>query len=86
MRLQLTVQRQGLPPVDVLWTTAGVRPNQASSGTDATISHLLEQINEVIPLEAEEWGLDDYAVEIRGFECLHFYPLNQILKEDDQVT
>lgn len=86
MRLQLTVQRHGLPPTHVLWTTAGVRPNAGFAGADATISQLLEQINEVIPLEAEEWGLEDYTVEVNGFECLHFCALDQILREDDHVT
>jgi len=85
MRLQLTVQRQGLPPTQVLWDTGALRPNHVSSGTTTTIAQLLEHINEVIPLEAEEWGLEDYAVEVNGFECLHFCSLN-ILKEDDRVT
>jgi hypothetical protein len=31
-------------------------------------------------------GLDDYVVESRGFECLHFSILDQILEEDAQVT
>ena len=85
MRLQLTVQRQSLPPTQVLWDTGALRPNHVSSEATATIAQLLEQINEVIPLEAEEWGLEDYAVEVHGFECLHFCSLN-ILKEDDRVT
>ena len=85
MRLHLTVQRQGLPPVQVLWTTTGLRPTPAAGGASTTISQLLEQVNEVIPLEAEEWGLEDYSVEVGGFECLHFAELCQILKEEDHV-
>lgn len=85
MRLQLTIQRQGLPPAQVLWDTGALRPNHVQSGATTTIAQLLEHINEVIPLEAEEWGLEDYAVEVNGFECLHFCSLN-ILKEDDRVT
>lgn len=85
MRLQLTVQRHLLPPVHVLWTVGVLRPPYAAAGTTATIAQLLEQINEIIPLESEDWGLEDYAVEVRGFECLHFSELNHILKEDDDV-
>lgn len=83
MRLYLNIQRQGLPDVKVLWTTDGLRVSQKS--TTSTIAQLLEQINDTIPLEAEDWDLNDYAVEVRGFECLHFVPLEQILKEDDHV-
>ncbi len=45
----------------------------------------MAQVNEVLPLESEHWGLEDYSVEVRGFECLHFSELNQLLKEDDEV-
>ena len=86
MRLQLTVQRHGLPPAYVLWTLASaVRPPLLAAGNGITISQFLEQVNEVIPLESEDWGLEDYSVEVRGFECLHFCELNQVLKEDDEV-
>lgn len=59
--------------------------------TDAgfTISRLLSNVNDVVPLESAEWGLEDYAVEYRdgedGFECLHFQVVSDILKESDQV-
>ena len=85
MRLQLTVQRQSLPPVRVLWTPGATRPTSNAAGASYTISQFLEQVNEIIPLEADDWGLEDYAVEVGGFECLHFSELNQILKEDDEV-
>lgn len=85
MRLQLTVQRHALPPVHILLTTGLLRPPYAAAGTSPTISQLLEQVNDVIPLESEDWGLEDYAVEVRGFECLHFFEVAQILKEDDEV-
>ena len=86
MRLRLTIQRHGLPPAQVLWTVGDVvRAPYAAAGTSTTISQLVEQVNDVIPLESEDWGLEDYAVEIRGFECLHFSELSQVLKEDDEV-
>lgn len=85
MRLRLTVQRHGLPPARVLWRIAAVRPPYTAAGSESTIAQLLEQINEIIPLESGDWGLEDYAVEVRGFECLHFSEVNQVLKEDDEV-
>ncbi|KAL6714041.1 hypothetical protein ACLMJK_008535 [Lecanora helva] len=85
MRLQLTIQRQSLPAVQILWTVAPTRPPLAAAGSSITVSQFLEQINDIIPLESGEWGLEDYAVEVRGFECLHFSELGQILRDDDEV-
>lgn len=85
MRLKLIVQRHSLPPVHVIWAIEALRPPYAAAGSSATVSQLLEQVNEIIPLESEDWGLEDYAVEVRGFECLHFSELGQVLKEDDEV-
>ena len=85
MRLQLTVDRQGLVPVHLLWDPIALRPNHTEDGANVTIAQLLEQINEVVPLEAADWGLEDYVVEVNGFECLHFCSLS-ILKENDHVT
>ena len=85
MRLHLCIQRHGLPPVRILWTV-GSTDLPHESGASLTISKFLEQVNDIIPLEADNWGLEDYAVEVGGFECLHFSELNQILKEDDEVV
>lgn len=84
MRLRLIIQRHSLPPVQLLWTV-GDDPSPFSPGPSATTSQLLEQVNEIIPLESEDWGLEDYAVEVCGFECLHFSELSHILREDDEV-
>ncbi|KAI4195258.1 MAG: hypothetical protein LQ348_002485 [Seirophora lacunosa] len=84
MRLHLIVRRHGLPLTRILWTTGGLAPVHSSADT-STISQLLEQVNDIIPLESEEWGLEDYAVEVGGFECLHFHEANQVLKENDEV-
>ena len=88
MRLHLIIQRNGLPTTQILWTVnQSVKPPSAAppAATSITISQFLEQVNEIIPLEADEWGLEDYAVEVQGFECLHFSELSQVLKEDDEV-
>ena len=86
MRLRLTVQRHVLPPVQLLWTAGHILPAPyAAAGSSITISQFVEQVNDIIPLESDDWGLEDYVVELRGFECLHFSELGQVLKEDDEV-
>lgn len=85
MRLRLLVQRHRLPPTQVVWTTCSHQFLHSSTGPSVTISQLLEQVNEVIPLESEDWGLEDYSVEVRNFECLHFSEVSDVLKEDDEV-
>ncbi|KAI8933561.1 hypothetical protein NX059_009295 [Plenodomus lindquistii] len=80
MRLRMTVQRNALPAANILWNVPATNSNAAY-----TITRLLEDVNHIMPLEAENWGLEDYAVEVGGFECLHFTPVTQALKEDDHV-
>ncbi|KAK4247852.1 hypothetical protein C7999DRAFT_40842 [Corynascus novoguineensis] len=82
LRLRLVVQRHALPEVRVVFAV--------SLDNDPTIANLLEQINEIIPLESSDWGLEDYAVQLRdssghGFECLHFQQVSLILKNDEEV-
>ncbi|WQF88256.1 hypothetical protein CDEST_13270 [Colletotrichum destructivum] len=82
LRLRLVVRRHGVPDVKLLWN--------ATADEDLTISKLVAQVNEVVPLESGEWGLEDYAVELKdasgdGFECVHFHLVSKVLKDDDQV-
>ena len=81
MRVRLTVQRNNLPPSHILWSIPDTASQQAY-----TVARLLEDVNRILPLEAEQWGLEDYTVEVEGFECLHFSPVLQTLKEDDHVS
>ncbi|RDW81949.1 hypothetical protein BP6252_03061 [Coleophoma cylindrospora] len=83
MRLRLLVRRHSLPDTPIIWDidTQNAAP---------TISVLLEEVNDVIPIESGDWGLEDYAVEIKGkdgvnFECLHFQTVAKVLHEDDEV-
>ncbi|GAB7351673.1 hypothetical protein MBLNU459_g2270t1 [Dothideomycetes sp. NU459] len=76
MRLRLQVERQDLPAAKVLWN---IEPA-------STTAELLELINDFFPLEAQGWGLEDYAVHVAGYEVLHFQQLGQVLKDDDEVT
>ncbi|KAF2180376.1 hypothetical protein K469DRAFT_278077 [Zopfia rhizophila CBS 207.26] len=80
MRLRLSVQRHKLPSTEVLWSVANDQAQQAF-----TIAKLLEEVNHIIPLESDHWGLEDYVVEVGGFECLHFSPVADILKDEDRV-
>lgn len=84
LRLRLVVRRNGIPDVRVLFNVP--------LANDPTIFHLLELVNDTIPLEDAhgEWGLDDYAVELHdsaghAFECLHFQPFAGLLEKDDEV-
>jgi hypothetical protein len=77
IRLRLTVRRHALPEVKLLWPCA--------ASEDLTIAKLLANVSEVVPLEAQEWGLEDYSVEVNGFECLHFEQVHKVLKSDDEV-
>ena len=79
MRLHLIIQRHCLPTERILWTV-GSQNNASSPSVSTTIAQLLEQINEVFPLESGEWGLSDYSVEVHGFGCLHFSELSHVLK------
>lgn len=100
MRLRLLIQRHSLPPTQILWTVpdptsedgsstaiaSQSHPHLASAHPSATIAQLLEDINDVVPLESAEWGLEDYVVEVSGYECLHYNPVAGILRDQDQVV
>ncbi|KAL7622684.1 hypothetical protein AAE478_006362 [Parahypoxylon ruwenzoriense] len=82
MRLRLVLRRDGLPEDRLIW--------HVPLENDPTISKLLEKVNETIPLEIGQRGLEDYVVELRdddgtSFECLHFQPVRTVLKSDDRV-
>lgn len=62
-----------------------------------TVSQLLADVNEVIPIEAHpgitggsyaegQWALEDYIVEFLGSECLHFMEVDQLFKDGDEVV
>lgn len=84
MRLRLTVKRHKLADTPVVWAI--------DITSNPTIFHLLQQVNDTIPIESDgKWGLEDYAVEVNGsngvnYECLHFQPVNVVLKEEDEVV
>jgi hypothetical protein len=82
LRLRLVVRRHALPEVRVVFAV--------QLDTDPTIANLLEQVNEVIPLESNDWGMEDYNVELcdstgHGFDCVHFQQVAGILKNDEEV-
>ncbi|KAI1088758.1 hypothetical protein F5B19DRAFT_470096 [Rostrohypoxylon terebratum] len=82
MRLRLVVRRDEFPEVRLIWNV--------SLESDPTISKLLEKVNETIPLEIEQKGLENYVVELHdddgtSFECLHFQTVRSVLKPDDRV-
>ena len=86
MRLKVSVRRYSLPTTNIIFTTRALGPAPATSSTDATIAQLLEDVNDIVPLESANWGLEDYAVEVNGYECLHFSPIDAVLRDDDEVV
>ncbi|XXH04047.1 hypothetical protein Hte_010458 [Hypoxylon texense] len=82
MRLRLVVRRDGFPEERLVWNV--------SLENDPTVSKLLEKVNEVLPLEVGQRGLENYVVELHdddgtSFECLHFQPVRSVFKPDDRV-
>lgn len=82
LRLRLVVRRHGLPEARILFNVP--------LDNDPTIAQLVELVNESIPLESDDWGLDDYTVELHAkdghaFECLHFQSVASILEKDDEI-
>ena len=91
MRLQLTVRRHNLPPTQILFTYPSPFPGShtaALTPRTATISHLLRDITTVTPLESQDtnWGLEDYSVEVNGFEALHYQCVDDVLRDGDEVV
>ncbi|CAL3968500.1 unnamed protein product [Diplocarpon coronariae] len=83
MRIRVTVRRHGLPDTPIIWSI--------DTNASPTVYQLLEQINDIVPIETDgQWGLEDYAVELKGvngtnYECLHFQPVTSVIKEEDEV-
>lgn len=83
MRLRLIIQRPELPPVKLLWDT-----ESSFSTSDARlVSTLVSRVNDVFPLLFDNTGLslDNYVVELDGFECLHFQPVDKVFRDGDEV-
>lgn len=76
IRLRVEVLRQGLPPAKILWNAT----------PEATASQLLEEIDGIFPLEAAGWGFEDYAVQVDGYEVIHWMQLGNVVKDNDAVT
>ena len=95
MRIQIQILRHALPPVSILFATSA-NPSSHTSSKASTISDLLHDVNDLVPLESTdgEWGLEDYVVELASttegdienyYECLHYQTLESVLREDDEV-
>lgn len=51
-----------------------------------TIAQLLQQINDVFPLEAGTWGLEDYSFTLAGYDLLHYHVIKAALKDEDELV
>lgn len=88
MRLRLTVEIAGRAPVSIVWPV--VFPPAYPKKSNFLVSDLLVQLNKVFPLErttadGHAFALDMYAVELNGYECLHFQQLDQVFVDGDAV-
>lgn len=82
MRIRLSINRYSLGTTKIWWDTASINVG----GPNTTMSQLLESVNEVCQLETPTWGLEDYVVEVMGWEVLHFQKLEGMLREGDEVV
>lgn len=73
----MRIERNTLPPVQALWPV---------QNHGATVAQLLQHVNEIFPLEADTWGLEDYALSVDGFDCLHYHELRAVCKDEDEVV
>lgn len=82
MRLRLVVRRHALPETRIIFPIP--------LDNDPTVANLIELVNGIIPLESEDWGLEDYVVELHdadgnAFDCLHFQRVATVLNPDEEV-
>ncbi|KAF3384597.1 hypothetical protein F1880_001893 [Penicillium rolfsii] len=83
-------------PASASMVASSRTPNIAFANGGYTVAQLLEDVNEVVPLETEptifdpefsgQWGLEDYVVEVGGSECLHFMEVDGLLRDGDEVV
>ena len=84
LRLRLSICRYAVPEVKIVWPCTATK--------DLTVAQLVGQVNNVVPLESGEWGLEDYVVELVGgggsahsFECLHYQAVETLFRDGDEV-
>lgn len=82
MRIRLALTRHSLGTVKLWWDTASI----VNGSPNVTVSALLESVNQVVQLETVTCGLEDYVVEMKGYELLHFQILGDFVKEDDEIV
>lgn len=79
MRLRLRIVRNDLPTVNTLWPLSDTAQKN-------TIAQLLETIDQTFPLDSANRGLEEYVVEVAGFECLHYHEISAVCKDEDEVV
>lgn len=78
------------------FSTRGAGSFGPGARSSYTISQFLQDVNERIPLATQpggsvsdqyvgHWGLEDYAVEVSGSECLHYMEVDSLLRDGDEV-
>ena len=82
LRLRLVIRRNALPDVRIVFGL----PLE----NNPTIANLVEKVNESFPLESNDWGLEDYVVEMHDpegspFEYTHYQPVSDVLRNDEEI-
>jgi hypothetical protein len=86
MRIFVTILRNCLPATEVVWALPEIELGNGNGTSHFTIAKLLASISGTVPLESEEWGLEDYLLEVGGYECIHYMPAEKLLKDGDHVV
>ena len=81
MRLRLQIRRHRLATTKIWWDTTQCLEEKPN----ATVGNLLQYINEVCPLDYGSIGLEDYIMEIGGYELVHFQHVSSLLREGDEI-
>ncbi|KAI5807626.1 hypothetical protein DFH27DRAFT_547061 [Peziza echinospora] len=67
-------------------SSSTITQSTTTSSNSRTVAWLLESVNRVCPLEHGGCGLEDYVVEMAGYELLHFGRLEGLVREGEEVV
>ncbi|KAF3934179.1 hypothetical protein ABW20_dc0105050 [Dactylellina cionopaga] len=81
-RARLVISRPDVPQVRILWPLDA----KLSQNPRYSVYDLLTDINDIIPLDNRNLGIEDYVTELGGCELLHFMPIGQLIGDNDELT
>ncbi|KAF3924318.1 hypothetical protein ABW21_db0208356 [Orbilia brochopaga] len=81
-RVRLVINRPDLPQVRILWPLR----DKISQNSRYSVYDLLSDVSEVIPLDNWNLGLEDYVAECAKCELLHFMPIGELIRDNDELV